>query len=212
MEFRRTANAGGLLRLDGVSILLDGVSGQVGVYLATPPREKEMLSGSWPDVLAFTHFHKDHYDPEFAAFYQKQTNGVILGPDDLRGCRVFAESVQIRGVKITPLKSRHIGKAGQSVSHYTFLVEGSKRILFLGDASPLQWKDATLPRLDVVCIPYAYAITPSAWQITKNFEAGKIILLHMPDRMNDPDGLWNAVSDVVDSRILIPELGENLIL
>ena len=37
IEYTRTANAGGLLEMDGVRILLDGVSQAVGDYLATPP-------------------------------------------------------------------------------------------------------------------------------------------------------------------------------
>ena len=209
MEFRRTANAGGLLKLDGVTILLDGVSCQVGSYLATPPREKELLSDSWLDVLVFTHCHKDHYDPDFAAFYQKQTNGVILGPEDLPGCNVLAETVRIKGVTITPIKNRHIGKAGQTVSHCSFLIEGTKRALFLGDASPLQWHSIALPKPDVIFVPYAYAITSSGWQITQNFGAEKIVLLHMPDQQNDPDGLWKAVDKVVDTPIFIPEIGVN---
>lgn len=198
--------------MDGVAILLDGVSRQVGSYLATPPREKELLFDSWPDVLAFTHCHKDHYDLDFAAFYQKQTNGVILGPEDLPGCKASAEPMQIKGVKIVPVKSRHIGKVWQTVSHCSFLIEGAKRVLFLGDATPLQWKSAEFLKPDVVFVSCAYAMTPSAWQITKNFGADKIVLLHMPDRHNDPDGLWDAVSNVVDTEILIPEMGNNFIL
>lgn len=209
MEFRRTANAGGLLKLDGVTILLDGVSRQVGPYLATPPREKEFLSDSWPDVLAFTHCHKDHYDPDFAALYQKQTNGVVLGPEDTKAS---VAPVAVDGVSVTPVKSRHIGKAGQTVSHFSFLIEGTKRVLFLGDASPLQWRNTDIPKPDVVFVPYAYAITPSAWQITKNLGADKIVLLHMPDRQNDPDSLWDAVSYVVDTNILTPEMGCNYLL
>lgn len=193
--------------MDGVTILLDGVSRQVGSYLATPPGEKSMLSDSWPDVLAFTHCHKDHYDPDFAALFQKQTNGVILGPEDLPGCKATTEPIQIKGVKITPVKSRHIGKVGQTVSHYSFWIEGTKRAWFLGDASPLQWKNIALPKPDVVIVPYAYIITPSAWKWTKDLGADQIVLLHMPDRQNDPDGLWNAVADVVDTKIHTPDMG-----
>ena len=43
MELRRTANAGVLLKLDDVEILLDGVCQEVKPYLATPPAEKEKL-------------------------------------------------------------------------------------------------------------------------------------------------------------------------
>jgi len=82
----------------------------------------------------------------------------------------------------------------------------------LGDATPLQWRNAEFLKPDVVFITCAYAITPSAWQITKNLGSDKIVLLHMPDQQNDPDGLWNAVSNVVDSEILTPEMGYNYML
>ena len=167
MEIRRTANAGVLLKLDGVSILLDGVCREVNPYLATPPEEREELSRCLPDVVAFTHTHKDHYDPGFAAFYSERTNGVILGPED---CRGIQSSVTVRGVTVMPIKSRHIGKAGQTVKHYSFIVSGTKCVWFLGDASPLQWRQTEdLPKPDVVIVPYAYAITDTAWQITRQF-------------------------------------------
>ena len=204
MEFRRTANAGGLLKLDGITILLDGVCRQVGSYLATPPEEKELLSERWPDVLAFTHCHKDHYDPGFAASYSERTNGVILGPEDIKASD---QAVTVGNLTITPVKTRHIGKVWQTVSHCSFVINGSKCIWFLGDASPSQWKNFELPKPDVVFLPHAYALTSYAWQITKSFNSEKIVLLHMPDRGNDPEGLWKAVADVVDTDILIPEMG-----
>ena len=51
MEIRRTANAGVLLKLDGVSILMDGVCREVKPYPATPPEERALLSSCYPDVM-----------------------------------------------------------------------------------------------------------------------------------------------------------------
>ena len=141
MEIRRTANAGVLLTLDDVKILLDGVSREVKPYPVTPPWEREALQQRYPDVIAFTHSHKDHYDPAFAALYQKQTSGVILGPTDLPGCKATMEHITVGGVKVTPIPSRHIGAAGKTTAHASFVVEGSKCIYFLGDSSPVQWKN-----------------------------------------------------------------------
>lgn len=198
MEIKRTANAGVLLKLDGVSILLDGVCREVSPYLATPPEERKALSDCWPDVLAFTHVHKDHYDPDFAFSFQEQTNGVILGPEDLPGCRSTAEPVTVRGVTVTPVRSRHIGKAGQTVSHYSFIITGTQCLWFLGDASPLQWRGREdLPAPNVLLVPYAYAATETGWQITKQLGAKNVILLHMPLEDNDPVGLWAAVRSTV---------------
>ena len=213
MEIRRTANAGVLLRLDGVSILLDGVCREVKPYLATPDGERKRLSACWPDVLAFSHTHDDHFDPVFAASYQKQTNGVILCPEEIPGCAVMNRPVTVGSVRITPVESRHIGKAGTTARHVSFIIEGSQCVWFLGDASPLQWKRMeALPRPDVLMVPFAYAATASAWQSTKQLGAKKNIILHLPMRKEDPAALWTAVISAAgeDPDLLIPELGETL--
>ena len=51
MKIRRTANAGVLLKLDGVTILMDGVCREVKPYPATPPEVKEELRASMPDAV-----------------------------------------------------------------------------------------------------------------------------------------------------------------
>lgn len=215
MEIRRTANAGVLLKLDGISILMDGVCREVKPYPATPPEEREALQRSWPDVVAFTHAHEDHYDPDYAAAYQKQTGGVILGPGDLPGCESTMDAMTLGGVTVTPIPSRHIGAAGKLLSHTSFLIRGSRTVLFMGDASPLQWKakgDLTKP--DVLIAPYAYANSLSGWSVTKFLAPGAVVLLHMPARELDEAGLWPAVETVIRQadpvHITIPKLGEVL--
>ena len=212
MEIRRTANAGVLLALDGVTILMDGVCREVKPYPATPPEEREMLSASYPDVIAFTHAHKDHYDPGFAAAYQRQTNGVILGPVDLPGCKTTQTPLSVSGVTVTPVQSRHIGAAGKTVSHMSFVVQGSVCVWFLGDATPLQWKERLdLPKPDILIVPYAYAVTATGWEIAKATGAKQIVLLHMPKREDDTIGLWNAVEQTVpQGSIYIPDIGQTI--
>lgn len=206
MELTRTANAGVLLRLDGVTILLDGVCREVKPYPATPPWIKAELTENVPDIVAFTHNHKDHYDPGFAVA-ALQKNGVILGPED---CHGTMGQVTVKGVQITPVSSRHIGAAGREVKHASFLIEGSQRVLFTGDAAPTQWKD--LPKLDMLIVPYAYCNTPSAWSVTRKL-GDKVVLLHMPERKDDTMGLWQAVEDTVGEKpanFYAPKMGEYL--
>lgn len=215
MEIKRTANAGVLLKLDGVSILLDGVCREVKPYPATPPEIRMALSDRWPDVLAFTHNHKDHYDPDFAAAFQRQTNGVILGTADLPGCKTAQQPVSVGDVSINPVESRHIGKAGQSAQHISFIVGGTSCIWFTGDASPIQWRGRSdLPRPDVLIVPYAYATTDAAWRMTKQLGAKEIVVLHLPRDESDPSGLWDAVRAVTDNdrdvRLYIPAIGEEI--
>lgn len=213
MELTRTANAGVLLKLDGVSILLDGVCREEYPYPATPPEIKAQLMEKMPDAVAFTHAHKDHYDPAFAA-YALQKNGVILGPED---CQGSMDPVTMGAVKITPIPSRHIGAAGKTTSHVSFVIEGSQCVLFTGDSSPLYWKDKTyLPVPDVVVAPYAYAATPSALELVKGLGAKELVILHLPPCANDPYDLWTPVETTLKQgsgiHTAIPDLGETMYL
>lgn len=213
MEIRRTANAGVLLKLDGISILMDGVCREIKPYPATPPEERDAICASYPDMVCYTHAHKDHYDPSFAAEYEKQTGGVILGPVDLPGCHASMDTQQRGAVTVTAYESRHIGGAGKTVSHASFIVKGSQCLWFLGDSSPTLWKNRTdLPKPDVLIVPYAYTITPSGWAITRSLSAEKVILLHMPKREDDAIGLWAATEATtgMPEDLLIPAMGETI--
>ena len=211
MEIRRTANAGVLLKLDGVTILMDGVCREVKPYPATSPEMKAELTAAMPDVVAFTHAHKDHYDPGFAANVM-QKNGVILGPSD---CHGTMEPLTVGPVRITPIPSRHIGAAGKITLHASFIVEGSCCIWFTGDAGPTQWRNSDLPKPDVLIVPYAYCNTPTAWSATKALGASVIVLVHMPKREEDSIGLWQAVETTTKplcENLYIPDINETTIV
>ena len=214
MELRRTANAGVLLKLDGVTILLDGVCREVKPYPATPPEERDAITACFPDVVCFTHAHKDHYDPTFAALYEKRTGGVIFGPETLPGCKASMNSGNIGGVEIIPIVTRHIGWVGNKIDHASFIIRGSKTIWFAGDASPLQLKRRPdLPHPDLLLVPYAFANTPSSWEYTKSLQADHVVLLHMPERETDDIGLWDAVDAVTaGDNLLIPKMRQTLSL
>ncbi len=205
MELTRTANAGVLLRLDGVSVLLDGVCESLPPYLGTPDAVRASLTVDFPDVVAFTHQHPDHYDPTYAEEYATNTLRPVYGPE----WTLF----EANGLRFRAIPTRHIGKA--DVPHVSFVVSGSRTVWFVGDASPLVWRDvADLPRPDVLIVPYAYAITDAAWKATCALGARDVVLLHLPPRDDDPYGLWNAVETTVGScdRLHIPLMGETLVL
>ncbi len=211
MEIKRTANAGVLLTLDGVRILLDGVSREMLPYLPTPEGVRKELLQEPADVLCFTHKHADHYDAAFVSEYLQKTAGPILGPADIPFCR--QETLQMEGVRIRQIPSRHIGKQ-EPMGHVSFIIEGSKCVWFMGDASPLQWRDRKdLPRPDILIAPYAYA-TGSGWQISQSLGAGAIVLVHLPERKKDIYSLWDAVEAAVGQAgmecLLIPQIGQIL--
>lgn len=205
MEIKRTGAAGVLLTLDGVNLLMDGVSREVKPYPATPEKLRNALLHTKIDAVLITHHHKDHYDASFVSQYAQKTAGPVIGPADI-------QMVQLGSLKIRTVESRHIGKA-EDIEHKSFIIQGSRCIWFTGDSSPLQWQREDLPGPDVLIAPYAYAIG-TGWKVTKALAPKVLVLLHLPDRTNDPYGLWDAVEQTVSTKdgpeILIPEMGETI--
>lgn len=219
MQIRRTANAGVLLTLDNVSILLDGVCRVYSPYLAPPPAVLEELAACPPDALIFTHAHPDHFEPDFVARLQQRTGCSVLGTEGvaelLPGVPVEQGGAVIGGVRITPVPSRHLGVEWRNYPHVSYLLEGSKRVFFVGDATPACWKEG-VSRLqpDVLIAPFPYVTTRVGRQITLCFAPKELVLVHMPAEDHDPDGIWPAVRGALAQQkeipVWIPALGETL--
>lgn len=209
MKLTRTANAGIYLSTEGKTLLVDGVCEELPPYLGTPSTLRQQLSERFPDIVAFTHRHADHYCAAYAEAYAERTLRSVIGPESFPkegGC------VQLGNIRLTAVPTRHIGKAGD-VPHMSYIIEGEKCLWVVGDAAPMQWRGRTdLPKPQVLVVPFAYAITTAAWQLTKSLGAEKIVLLHMPEEGNDPCGLWQQVRQTAggDTSLLIPKVGETL--
>lgn len=203
MELKRTANAGILLELDGVRLLLDGVCLEVSPYLATPEAVKSQLLANPPELVAFTHTHPDHYDPSFVSEYSKLSAGPLLGPAEIPGATNFA--VRLGNVTVTPVKSHHLGKI-EPVEHYSYVIEGSRCVWFMGDASCDGWIDRKdLPCPDMLIAPYSFAMG-RGWEQTKKLSPKVLVLLHLPSQEEDPYQLWQTVAQTVD-----PKCGINVL-
>ncbi len=206
MKIIRTSNAGILLELDNVKVLLDGVCGEVFPYIKTPSHIKTSLTENFPDIVAFTHLHNDHFDSDYAEAYKTKTHRpVFYGSVD-------TNTAEYKNIRLLSVPTRHIGKT--DIAHSSFCVCGSKTVWFMGDASPVcleVMRDC--PQPDVLVVPYAYALTQSAWQKTKSIGAKYIVLVHLPDKQNDSIGLWQSVLDVTkgDICLYIPQIEKTLI-
>ena len=213
MRISRVSNAGVLLELDGVKLLLDGFCAGHGPYLATPAPIRDSLLADPPDVLAFTHGHKDHFDAPIAEQYYKQTLRPVLGPENLP-FSTTSTGVGLRGVSVLPVRSRHIGKEYRDVPHISLSIQGSRSVWFMGDATPAQWSEVD-KKCDVLIAPFAYALSESAWRMTCRL-AEAVVLVHMPLRDNDPDRLWPQVEAVIGShcpvKLYIPQIGETIVI
>lgn len=187
MKIIRTANAGVLLNLDGVNILLDGICGELPPYLATPEALRLKLYEGLPDVVAFTHLHPDHCDKEFISFFESKTNKKVLSPEN-------DKPQSVEGVEITAVPTRHIGKT--DIEHISFVIKGSKTVWFMGDASPSTLKSmAKFTPPDVLFAPFAYFNSPSSLKLTRQLRAKDIFVLHLPNEDNDELKICESVQE-----------------
>lgn len=198
MEIMRTANAGVLLTLDDVKILLDGVSREIASYPATPPAIKQELISCPPDMVLHTHDHRDHFDPDYCQ----------------KICQSGMEKVTAGKVKVVSVPTRHMGHYGKTTEHQSFVLEGSRTVWFLGDASPMELKKfASFPKPDVLMIPYPYISTPAALKTVEAYLPCKIVLLHMPLPENDPEKIWQSAAEGMKhlkAYLYVPKMGETL--
>ena len=189
MEIKRTANAGVLLSFDNVSILLDGICGEVPPYSATPEHIKAEIYNRLPDVCAFTHTHTDHYDKDFSSFFEKKTGKKVISPENK--CKI-----RVGDVEVESLDSRHIGKT--DVEHISFIIKGSKTIWFMGDASPLTLKSMSeYPKPYILLVPFAYLNSASSLKLTKSVGARHIILLHLPEDRYDQNKIFENLEEFI---------------
>lgn len=206
MEIQRTANAGVLLKLDGVSILLDGLCDRVEGYLPTPEPLAQQLLQSPPDILAFTHKHPDHCSSAYLLPYKTKILRPILGPESLP-----AQQIRVGEVTVTATETRHLGKTEPGLVHMSYVIRGSKTVWFMGDASPMQLKKLeNFPRPDVLIAPYAYANTASAWAQVMALSPKKVVIVHLPEREKDVFGLRRQVEETAGAweGLWLPEIGE----
>ena len=210
-----------LVALDSVILLLDGVCQGYSLYLAPPPAIIQGLDHRPPDMLAYTHSHPDHFEPGFAARFYEKTHRPILGTagvaELLPGIPVEQGSAIVGGVRVTPVPSRHLGAEWRNYPHVSYLLEGSKRIFYVGDATPACWKESVFGlRPDVLIAPYPYVTTRLGWQSVERFAPKAVVVVHVPAVDNDPDGIWSMVQRGMaahrDIPMYVPDLGEKVFL
>ncbi len=205
MNIRLTANAGVLIEMDGIRILLDGVCEETEHYLGTPDDIKEELTEVIPDAVGFTHRHSDHYDESYANLYKSKTLRPILGSE----CSDF----RVGDVRLNAISTRHLGKS--DVEHFSFIIEGSHRIVFMGDASPselIRLADFSSP--DLIIVPFAFLNTEAAFRKLKTFGSKNILAVHMPDPKNDPYGIWESVENTTkeENVLYFTKIGDTITL
>lgn len=221
VQIQRTSNAGVLVTLDGVLLLLDGVCQGYSLYLAPPPAMIEELEACPPDALAFTHGHPDHFEAGFATRFYEKTRRPVLGTEgvaqQLPGVPVTLGAAEAGGVRVTPIPSRHLGAEWRNYPHVSYLLEGTRSIFYVGDATPACWKDSVFQlQPDVLIAPYPYVTTRLGRQVVERFAPKILVVVHMPATDNDPSGIWPMVQLGItvcrDTPVYVPDIGGKVFL
>ncbi len=143
---RLLANAGVLIEMNGVKILLDALHRRKTERFS---RVSEALlfdivqgNGTFQsiDFALVTHDHRDHHDEDTArVFVEHHPDTVILTPTALHGRNVYnleseADSFQFEKAAINCRRIAHEGKEYASVRNYGYLVEvGGTNFIAVGD-------------------------------------------------------------------------------
>jgi len=202
LKIIRTANAGVLLSISGVTVLIDGVCNDFLCYSGTPEYLRKEFYSNPPDIIAFTHMHEDHCDKDF--LNSCKTPGSFLGP----GSSLLAKE---KNVSVKGICTRHIGS--DKIDHVSYVIEAEKCIWFMGDASPSELRKMEEEKNpDIIIAPYAYANTASSWERTLKTGAEKFVILHLPSPDADSFGIKKAVLETVknDDRCYLPDMGEEI--
>lgn len=228
MKLTRVSNAGLWVETNGLRFLLDGLhTAAVPPYCGMDPRWEAALFGPGPaaDALAFTHAHPDHFDPGLAARYlccHPQT-AVYAGPDVL-------SALASRGVAnplfpwdapgplgLSAFPTRHIGPQFRDTPHASLVLNGDKRLLFAGDASPVISNFARACEgfhPDILAAPYAFVLGNAPFRVVRGVVRPEAVLvLHLPLPGQDPDGInprAAAGAAGLETPVALMGLGETL--
>lgn len=195
LDLTYTASAGLLLSDGKNKLLIDGMcKTKVPYYRSTPDElAKVIITGKGIynniDVIMYTHHHDDHFSLDLTnAFIErhKETQCINSATDSKLA------TVSIGEVKVTPIKTIHMGKEYTNTEHYSYHIqlEGCN-VFFTGDAD-LVHSNFTHPLImnqdvDLLIAPFPFVAKGNGRKLVTDIIGAKnIAVMHLPDEKNDP--------------------------
>lgn len=204
-------NCGIQVEMDGIVIWADPYClHKYGIWLDTPPEVKRAMETyteplKKPDLLLISHIHDDHYNRAFIGqLLLKEPRLLCIAPklvcDDLiqngyagaGGQMLLAEEVTDRVIcrfqaelSVEVARTTHIGDDLFQTEHYSYCIDGTKRVIFAGDAQPAGENYLSFAEngpVDLLAAPFVY-ITRKKYRkmIYDSIRPAKLALIHMPD-------------------------------
>lgn len=217
------SNCGIQIELDDIVIWADPFCKNSSyLWMDTSPEveaalETYQLPLKKPDLLLLSHIHNDHYNRDFTGKLLMQNPGLLcIAPklicEDLiqngyagaGGQMLLAEEVYDRVIcryrtelTVEVARTKHIGDDLFQTEHYSYCINGSKRVVFAGDADTVGENYLRFTEngpVDVLAAPFAY-ITRNKYRkwIYESIRPEKLVLVHMPDPEKDEYHFIEAV-------------------
>ena len=200
------------IEMDGMNILADPYSKtEYTLWNSTPDCIAEsMILQPNANLTIFTHDHTDHFNLDFTLRILKQhpEMKIICGRDILNllknsstasddlDSRILSPGSEARetvirqgSVTITMIPTIHDCESMYSTENYAVLIEGSRRILILGDTKPIAenfvfLRDFGSPNL--LLAPFTYLTLRNGRKIVYDLiQPSKAAFLHFPVEMGD---------------------------
>ncbi|MDF2889827.1 MAG: hypothetical protein K0R80_194 [Clostridia bacterium] len=238
------ANAGVLINIDGKKVLIDGLNNAAyPLYKSTPLEiSKQITEGISPfdhiDVMLITHNHSDHFDVESVVrFLNNNSDAAVISTNEVvsaikKQISDFLEErlieiplenkcekrIQVKGIDIVAFSLAHDGIEHTEVHNLAFLIDGSKKVLHLGDGAPKKENYEALQlnqyKIDLLIANFPYVSLPSARNIIEEYiKPKKIAVVHLPYRELDRFGWIHSAKksyDRVKASFVVTEFLEDI--
>ena len=206
IKFALSANAGLAITFPTALIWIDAIHiKKAPIYsTVTPEIWEHMLhdpdyvgaSFSGPDAIAATHCHIDHFTSEITREARSLwPSAKIVLPEKYFDDQVYISSsgmyVDINGVTIHYIKTRHSTKHFHDKNHYSLLINaGGTRIFMPADASltdPVMHYYALNTDIDIAIVDFTWLLLGKGRSLIENDIRPKHLLVyHLPFEADDP--------------------------
>ncbi|MDL2237906.1 MBL fold metallo-hydrolase [Christensenellaceae bacterium OttesenSCG-928-K19] len=206
---RLIANAGVLIRFQGVSILIDVLHTQRTKKFSTPDYTllRKVVTGREEfakiDFLLVTHDHIDHNDDATLQQYiERHPETTVVTPTKASGQAVHtlaqdSQEFQFGKVSIKCRRLAHSGEKYQSFVNYGYLIEiNGKTMLFLGDSmEDRQGIDALVAgaHINIAFLNFPLVTLSRGRKLVNEvIRPDEIVVFHLPFEQDDKEGYLNA--------------------